>query len=88
MARRQRRVWPVPVKTERAVLAVLLDCIHGKSKEGERPRTARDRIMAAKAFTSLQKLSLQHERSEVSLADLVSEAEGRAEIRKHERDSR
>lgn len=92
---RIRKEWPVPVATERLVLRTLLDCILGESKEGERPRTVRDRVMAAKAFTSLQKLSLQHQavdrerkraKSQRSLAEIVGEAEQRAEVRRNERD--
>jgi hypothetical protein len=83
---------------QRALLEMLLDCAIGKNKEGEKPTTARERIMAGKVIASLKALNLKRaalelrrERqegtaSEVSLADLVGDVERRAEQRRTERD--
>jgi hypothetical protein len=85
-------------KAEQAALTFLLGVITGTDKPGDRPRTTRDRIMAARTLAMFKQselkraaLELRRERqegqtTENSLAVLVAEAETRAEERKNERD--
>jgi hypothetical protein len=95
---KRRTDWPISAKTEQAALAFLVDVATGVTKPGDRPRTARERIMAAKVIASFKQIALKREAlqlrrelihgrpSEVSLAEIVGEAEERAEVRKHERE--
>jgi hypothetical protein len=82
--------WPVPIgeDTQRAIVALLLDV----AKKG-----GRNAVAAGKIFVSLRKLDVQQQaldlrrerqegrRSELSLADLVADAERRHAVRKIER---
>jgi hypothetical protein len=84
--------WPVPVATERRILRELLEIIEGTPKEGKPPVSARTKIMAANSFTMLQKVSLEHQASDrelkrPSLAEMVEDAERRAEIRRSQRET-
>jgi hypothetical protein len=99
MSSTNRIVWTIPVETEQTILESLLEVARGKSQEGQRPITARERISAGKVLATLKKLDLaqqalqlRRERqegkaSEVSLAGLVGDAERRAEIRRREHET-
>jgi hypothetical protein len=88
---------PIPIDTT-AALKNMLDIAGGKAKGA--PATKREAIMATGMVALLKKLDLQQQaidlrrerqegrRSELCLADLVSEAYQRAEERKAERESR
>lgn len=88
---------PDPVVAEQLILRTLHDVVCGKSQEGQRPITVREQIMAGKVLAALKKLNLAQQalelrrqrqegrQSEVSLADLVAEAEQRQEQRRSER---
>ncbi len=93
-----RNDWPIAARVRTKITQRLIDYLDASSKQGA---AAPDRIVlgaarALAAFCGLslkqQQLDLMRERldgrkSEVSLADLVAEAERRAEERKSERES-
>jgi hypothetical protein len=93
-----RNDWPVPAATRAKIVQRLVSYLDAECEEGS---TAPDRVVlgaarALAAFCGLglkqQQLDLMRERlegkkSEVSLADLVGDAESRAEARKLERAS-
>jgi hypothetical protein len=93
-----RNDWPLDPAVRAKITSRLIDYLDRSSKEG---MFAQDRIVlgaarALAAFCGLslkqQQLDLMRERldgrkSEISLADLVSEAERRAEERKSEREA-
>lgn len=97
---RTRKKLPDAVVMEQLILRTLQDVVRGKSQKGQRPITAREQIMAGKVLASLKQLNLKREAlqlrrelihgraSEVSLAELVAEAEQRAEQRRHERETK
>jgi hypothetical protein len=94
-----RQDWPTSTKVKQTILETLTDYLVSSSKRG-RQATDRNVIMAARtlaAFCGLtlrqQALDLRREKqegktSDLSLADLVGEAEQRAEQRRNERDAK
>jgi hypothetical protein len=82
--------WTVPIETQRAVKTVLVDI----AKKSDRNAIAAGRVLVSlrKLDIQQQKLDLRREkqdgqRSEIRLADLVGEADQRAEERKAEREA-
>jgi hypothetical protein len=93
-----RNDWPIPPDVRRRILQRVIDYLDRDCEEGA---TAKDRVVLTAAqvvaqFANLnlgqQKLDLARQKLEgkkdaISLADLVEEAEGRADARERDRDA-
>jgi hypothetical protein len=100
MSTPRRMEISISAETLATALATLQDLINGVARPGVRPATPREQISACKTLAVFKKLSLAQQAmdlrrlrqegktSEVDLADLVAEAEQRAEIRRHARDGK
>jgi hypothetical protein len=96
MSTPRRMEISISAETLATALATLQDLINGVARPGVRPPTPREQISACKTLAVFKKLELAQQAmdlrrlrqegkaSEVSLADLVAEAEQRAEIRRRE----
>jgi hypothetical protein len=96
MSTPRRMEISISAETLATALAILQDLINGVARPGVRPPTPREQISACKTLAVFKKLELAQQAmdlrrlrqegkaSEVSLADLVAEAEQRAEIRRRE----
>jgi hypothetical protein len=96
MSTPRRMQISISAETLATALAILQDLINGVARPGVRPPTPREQISACKTLAVFKKLELAQQAmdlrrlrqegkaSEVSLADLVAEAEQRAEIRRRE----
>jgi hypothetical protein len=97
MSTPRRMEISISAETLATALAILQDLINGVAR-GVRHPTPREQISACKTLAVFKKLELAQQAmdlrrlrqegkaSEVSLPDLVAEAETRAEERRHERD--
>jgi hypothetical protein len=93
-----RQDWPTSTRVKQTILETLIDYLDLAGKRGKLA-TDRNVIMAARTLATFASLTLRQaaldlrrekqegKQSEVSLADLVSEAETRAETRRHERET-
>ena len=93
-----RQDWPTSTKVKTVILETLLDYLDPKGKRGKMA-TDREVIMATRTIAAFCGLTLQQQfldfkreklnlkQTDVSLADLVGEAEARAEARRAERET-
>ncbi len=92
-----RQDWPTSTRVKTIIMETLVDFLTKKKGRGE-PRADRNVIMAARTLAAFSALTLQQaeldlkreklegRQSDLSLADLVGEAEARAEARRNGRD--
>jgi hypothetical protein len=90
-----RNDWFIPPAIQQAALEFLGDMI-----DGTKPRSNRERLSAARTLAMFKRLGVAQQKydlmlakqngkvSEVSLSDLVNDAERRAAQRKHERETK
>jgi hypothetical protein len=96
----RRMKIPISAETLATALAILRDIINGVARPGVRPPTPREQISACKTLALFKQIELAQQAmdlrrlrqegttSEVGLADLVAEAEQRAEVRRHARETK
>jgi hypothetical protein len=92
-----RQDWPTSARVKTIILETLVDFLVRRRARGE-PKADRNVIMAARTLAAFSQLTLQQaeldlkreklegKTSDTSLADLVAEAEARAEARRNGRD--